>query len=96
MAQSIENLSEKRRGGGRPRGSLQKNATYPRDPDLELVIARLDGPTGAAEYFGIALESVCGWRHNGLPEARELRLKLERPDVLVGTRWEVKTEPQEA
>jgi len=63
--------------------------------EIELIVKRLGGPSATARMFTISDAAVQQWKANGLPEARELYLRYTRPEVLVGTRWEVKT-PEEA
>lgn len=64
--------------------------------ELEIVVKRLGGVYALARLCEVKHPSICQWRHNGLPAARRMFLQAVRPDAFVGTRWEVKTEPQEA
>jgi hypothetical protein len=49
--------------------------------DPNTIIDRLGGPTKVAELCEIKVPSVCEWRHNGIPKARLMYLRLARPDV---------------
>lgn len=44
------------------------------------IIDELGGVTAVANFFGIAVPSVCEWR-NGIPPARKQTLALAFPDI---------------
>ena len=51
------------------------------DIDPNIVIDRLGGTKKTAELCEIEPGSVSEWRHNGIPKARAMYLKVVRPDV---------------
>lgn len=58
--------------------------------EVSLVIKRLGGPNLVAALCEIEHSSVCQWRNSTIPKARLMYLQAVRPDVFVGTQWEVK------
>lgn len=50
-------------------------------PDSNLIIDRLGGPTKAARICEVTAPAVCAWRTNGIPKARLQFLQLARPDI---------------
>lgn len=77
---------------------MAKNADLTAEQvEIQLVIDRLGGVSKAAIALDIKPASICGWRNRGeIPKPRRMYMQVAMPDVLVGTRWEKKSESQEA
>lgn len=60
--------------------------------DVNRVIDRLGGPSAAATLLRCKHPAICQWRYVGIPPQRVMYLQAVRPDVLEGTRYEVKDE----
>jgi len=45
------------------------------------VIDALGGPVAVARICGVTQPSVSGWKVHGLPQAREMYLRLLRPEA---------------
>jgi len=52
--------------------------------DSNTVIDRLGGTSAVARLCKVQPASVSGWRKQGIPEAREMFLRLARPDAFAG------------
>jgi hypothetical protein len=51
--------------------------------DPNKIIDSLGGTSAVAKMFSIKIPSVCDWRHNGIPPARLMYLKVVRPDLFI-------------
>ena len=49
--------------------------------DSNKIIDNLGGTSAVAEMCNVTTGAVSQWRHDGIPEARLMYLKLLRPDV---------------
>lgn len=49
--------------------------------DTNKIIDDLGGTSAVAEMCNVTTGAVSQWRHDGIPEARLMYLKLLRPDV---------------
>lgn len=69
---------------------MKKNLT---EPEIaRLVVGRLGGPHAVARLCHIKPPAIYDWFRVGLPAGRIKYLVLERPDVFVGTPYEIKEE----
>lgn len=60
--------------------------------EIHVIVKRLGGPSAVAKKFGISDAAVQQWKVNGLPPLRQLQISISDPEVLAGTRYEMKEE----
>jgi hypothetical protein len=94
MSENVESLSEI---ADKPRvRGPSKQRKNPGDPEVQLIFDRCGGLTALSKETGLFAGSLCGWRtRRSIPCGWVKYFQTTKPEVLVGTRWEVK-QTQEA